>query len=154
MTKKILFVCLGNICRSPLAQGIAEAQALAQAIPAELDSAGTGGWHIGHPPDPRAIVAARTRGYEISEQTSRRLRKRDFDEFDLIIAMDRNNLRDLLELQPANSHAKLHLMTDVLNDAEMRDVPDPYYTGRFMPIIDQLEAAMAGLLGQFRALAQ
>ncbi len=123
-------------------------------IAAEFDSAGTGGWHIGDGPDPRGVVAGRTRGYDISHQRSRRIRKQDFEEFDLIVAMDRDNLNDLKGLQPAGSHAKLHLMSDFLSDGDVRDVPDPYYTGQFMPVIDQIEAAMTGLLAQFRELAQ
>ncbi len=154
MPKHILFVCLGNICRSPLAQGIAQSRAAELGLPLIFDSAGTGAWHAGEQPDPRAIVAARTRGYEISEQRARRVSPHDFADFDMIIAMDQNNLSDLQEMKPPNSKAQLHLMTEFLEGRSARDIADPYYSGRFMPVIDQLETATAGLLAQFREPAQ
>lgn len=123
---RILFVCLGNICRSPLAEGIL--QHLTQGRGIEVDSAGTGSWHIGDPPDRRSITVAVKHGIDIGGQRGRKVDKRDFETFDLILAMDRNNLATLRALAPASAHARLHLFLDYAQGAEI-DVPDPYHEG-------------------------
>jgi protein-tyrosine phosphatase len=153
----ILFVCLGNICRSPTAEGVmrrlvADA-GLQQGI--ELDSAGTGAWHVGEPPDERATDAARRRGITL-EGRARQVRAEDFEHFDLILAMDRSNERALRQLAPKeSSSAKVHLLREFdpagtgLDDL---DVPDPYYDGQrgFDIVLDQVQAACAGLLEHVR----
>ena len=128
--RRILFVCLGNICRSPLGEGIlrrrAEERGLGPLV--ETASAGTGGWHEGDPPDHRSISVGRARGIDIGHQRARQLRLDDFDSFDLIFAMDRDNLRNLVRLAPHDSSADIHLFMDFVSGAS-RDVPDPYYGG-------------------------
>ena len=148
---RILFVCLGNICRSPTAEGVmrrlVEEQGLQDQI--EIDSAGTGGWHVGAPPDRRATEAARRRGTTLEGAARRFDPAVDFDRFDLIVAMDAENRRDLLALAPdeeARAKVRMFLAGD-------RDVPDPYYGGAdgFERVLDLVEDASASLL---RALQQ
>jgi protein-tyrosine phosphatase len=123
---RILFVCLGNICRSPLAEGILRHVAGDGLV--DVDSAGTGGWHIGDPPDGRSIAVARKHGIDIGRQRCRKVNASDFEAFDLIFAMDRSNLANLRALAPPEAQHKLHLFLDyTLGTA--RDVPDPYYEG-------------------------
>jgi protein-tyrosine phosphatase len=127
-SRRILFVCLGNICRSPLAEGIlrtlADERGLASKV--ETDSAGTGGWHQGDPPDQRSIETGRAHGIDISRLRGRKVTANDFNTFDLIFAMDRSNLRDLVRIAPHDSSADIHLFMDFVS-GEKRDVPDPYY---------------------------
>lgn len=125
---RILFVCAGNICRSPLAEGVFAKVATdaGRADAFEIDSAGTGGWHQGDPPDPRSVATARSHGIDISRQKARRVASRDFDRFDLILAMDRDNLRDLKRLRPAASSTEIHLFLDYARGMAA-DIPDPYY---------------------------
>lgn len=123
----ILFLCLGNICRSPLAEGAARAAFAEAGIAVRLDSAGTGDWHVGHPPDPRAQAEARRHGADISGLRGRQLRRRDFTDFDLILAADETNLRDALALRPANATADVRLMLDMVPGREGESVADPYY---------------------------
>ncbi|MEP7264988.1 MAG: low molecular weight protein-tyrosine-phosphatase [Bacteroidota bacterium] len=124
---KILMVCLGNICRSPLAEGILKVHL--SKIPGEfhIDSAGTGAWHVGSPPDPRSIAAARKQGISISDQRARQLKSSDFEEFDLIFTMDESIHIDVKKLtsHPAY-HAKIHLLRTYAGDTDSK-VPDPYY---------------------------
>jgi protein-tyrosine phosphatase len=148
--KRILFVCLGNICRSPTAEGVmrrlVEEQGLAGEI--EIDSAGTGGWHVGAPPDARATEAARRRGTTLEGAARRFDPRSDFDRFDLILAMDAENKRDLLALAPDDdARAKVRLFL-----AGERDVPDPYYGGPdgFERVLDLVEEASASLLRELR----
>jgi protein-tyrosine phosphatase len=124
--RSVLFVCLGNICRSPLAEGVMEH--LAEDLELVVDSAGTGGWHVGEPADPRSIEVAERHGITLGSR-ARKVREDDFDEFDLIIAMDRSNLEDLEALRDGGS-AELRLFREFDPEAggEM-DVPDPYYGG-------------------------
>lgn len=123
----ILFLCLGNICRSPLAEGAARTAFAAAGIDAVLDSAGTGDWHVGHPPDARAQAEARRRGVDISDLRARQLSPEDFRRFDLILAADMNNLRDARAIRPADATATLALMFDLVPGREGESVADPFY---------------------------
>ncbi|QDL92469.1 low molecular weight phosphotyrosine protein phosphatase [Paroceanicella profunda] len=145
MTTRILFVCLGNICRSPAAQGVMDALLAPGA--AEIDSAGIGGWHAGDPPDPRMCAAAAARGIDLSAQRARKVLPEDFARFDLILAMDADNLAALEALRPAGSAAELHRLLDLLPDQPRRDVPDPYYGGAsgFDTVLDLVDAACRAL---------
>jgi protein-tyrosine phosphatase len=151
---RILFVCMGNICRSPTAHGVfrqlLEKENLARHI--EIDSAGTGGWHVGRPPDSRAQAAALQRGIRIDDLRGRQVDARDFEEFDYILAMDRGNLRDLLAQAEARHHHKVRLFLDFVDDPAMEEVPDPYYGGEsgFDRVLDMIEMASQGLLEQIR----
>ncbi|SON57318.1 Low molecular weight protein-tyrosine-phosphatase YfkJ [Hartmannibacter diazotrophicus] len=126
--RSIIVVCLGNICRSPLGEGFLrmalDEVGLAETV--EIDSAGTGGWHAGDPPDSRSIRAAGQLGIDISLQRARKVTPADFERFDLMLAMDRNNLADLQSLAPAESAASIRLFRE-LAFGHMQDVPDPYY---------------------------
>ncbi|BCH29994.1 protein-tyrosine-phosphatase [Mesorhizobium sp. L-8-10] len=126
----ILFVCLGNICRSPLAEGIfrAVAEEGGRGHEFRIDSAGTGGWHAGSAPDPRSIAIAGRHGIDISGQKARRVRPDDFRHFDLILGMDRSNVEELKRLAPADSPGRVHLFLDYALGRDS-DVPDPYYGG-------------------------
>jgi protein-tyrosine phosphatase len=146
----VLFVCLGNICRSPTAEGVLRHLA-AQAAPhlkIEIDSAGTADYHIGAPPDLRSRRAAMRRGIDISGLRARQVTEDDFVRFDLILAMDRENLRELEAMKPANSRASLKLFLEYAPDLNLRDVPDPYYrdAGAFEEVLDLTTAASRGLL--------
>jgi len=126
MPVKILMVCLGNICRSPLAEGI-----LASKLPKDtfiVDSAGTGSWHVGHSPDKRSIAVAQKNGLCIDGQKGRQFKTADFDEFDYIYVMDNSNYRDILQLAKTPEHKnKVHLILNELFPDENVDVPDPYF---------------------------
>jgi protein-tyrosine phosphatase len=123
----VLFVCLGNICRSPLAEAAFRAEAERLGLEVEIDSAGTGDWHAGHPPDPRATAAAKRNGIDISHLRARQVRPGDFERFDHIVALDTQNLRDLRRLQPPGSKAQLSLLLDHVEGREGQAVADPYY---------------------------
>jgi protein-tyrosine phosphatase len=127
MTVHVLFVCLGNICRSPLAEAAFRAEVARIGLDAEADSAGTGGWHSGEPPDGRAIAAARRNGVDISHLRARKVRPEDFETFDLIVALDRDNLADLKAIRPAGSRAVLSLLLDHVSGRHGEGVADPYY---------------------------
>lgn len=114
MTTSILFVCLGNICRSPSAEGVVRAKASARGMDLRLDSAGTGDWHVGKPPYPPMIAAAASRGYDLTDLRARQVSRADFDRFDLIVAMDDENLSDLRALRPGSGGAALIGFTDVV----------------------------------------
>jgi len=149
-THRVLFVCLGNICRSPTAEGVLRHVAAKEApqLALEIDSAGTADYHIGAPPDPRSQRAALRRGIDISGLRARQVMVEDFARFDLILAMDKENLRELQALQPHNSHAAVKLFLDYAPDMGRRDVPDPYYGGAaaFEEVLDLTTAAARGLL--------
>ncbi|QEU04358.1 low molecular weight protein-tyrosine-phosphatase [Pseudomonas oryzihabitans] len=153
MTLRILFVCMGNICRSPTAEGILRAKldtaGLTGAV--ELDSAGTGDWHVGKAPDPRAIQAAAGRGYDIGDLRARQVAEDDFQRFDLILAMDQDNLAWLEQLRPgAGVVPELFLARQGL---AVDEVPDPYYGGAagFERVLDLLESACDGLVAEVAA---
>ena len=128
---KLLVVCLGNICRSPLAEG-ALRERIARSLLAgriQVDSAGTGDWHAGQPPDPRAIACARNHGVDISDLRARQLRRSDFDDFDWILCADRQNLRDVLAQAPAHSRDKVGLLLEWAGMEPGGAIPDPYSGG-------------------------
>jgi len=144
MTQSILFVCLGNICRSPTAEAIFRVQAKGRGL--EIDSAGTSGWHDDNPSDPRASTEAARRGIDMSYIRSRKVVAEDFDRFDLIVAMDAQNLRDLQAVRPSQSKARLVKLLDYVPDLGISDVPDPYYEDNFPEVLDMIEQACARLL--------
>ena len=147
--KRVLFVCLGNICRSPMAEGVFRQVAARRGMlpPLEIDSAGTGSWHVGNPPDGRAQAAAAARGIDISTQRARRVAAGDFDAFDLIVAMDRSNLANLKDLAPEAHRGKVRLFLEFADGVDTSEVPDPYYGGAdgFAHALDLIEAAAHGL---------
>lgn len=153
---RVLFVCLGNICRSPTAEGVmakfVEDAELKDNV--QLDSAGTGGWHIGSSPDARAGATAAARGIKL-DGSARQITAQDFEDFDLILAMDHANLRDLQEMAPPGSGAQIRLLRefDPASSSEWNlDVPDPYEGGEkgFSHALDLIEAACAGLVDDLR----
>jgi protein-tyrosine phosphatase len=127
MASSILFVCLGNICRSPLAEAAFRAEAERQGLDVEIDSAGTGDWHLGYPPDPRAVAVAARNGIDISPLRARQVTPDDFRRFDHIVALDEKNLRDLERLRPGDAKAELSLLLDHVEGREGEAVADPYY---------------------------
>jgi len=147
----ILFLCLGNICRSPLAEGAARAAFAAAGIDATLDSAGTGDWHVGRPPDARAQAEARRRGVDIGGLCARQLMPGDFHRFDLILAADEANLRDARILAPNDARADLMLMLDLVPDRAGESVVDPYYgdAGGFAATWDDVTAVASALVARF-----
>ena len=155
---RILFVCLGNICRSPTAEGVLRMLAAREApeLAIEVDSAGTAAYHAGEPPDPRARQAAARRGYDLTALRARIVEPRDFERFDLILAMDRENLRVLRQRAPAGAHERLRLFLEFALEAGPEDVPDPYYGGPngFEEVLDLVEAAARGLLAHLRQRAR
>jgi protein-tyrosine phosphatase len=152
---KVLFVCMGNICRSPTAEGVFQHHLAAQGLEGQMsvDSAGTHGWHAGNPPDPRSVSAARDRGIDISYVRSRKVRPSDFTEFDYILAMDRDNLNDMVDMAVMNDTARVQLFLEFASDIDATDVPDPYYGGEsgFDHVLDLIEAASEGLIAHIRA---
>ena len=127
MTRRSLFVCLGNICRSPLAEAALRAEVDRLGLDVEVDSAGTGDWHVGQQPDLRARLAAKRHGVNIDELRARQLEVADFDRFDEILALDSMNLRDLRAMKPAASRAQLSLLLDYVPGREGEAVADPYH---------------------------
>jgi low molecular weight protein-tyrosine phosphatase len=152
---KVLFVCTGNICRSPTAEAVllqrVAAAGLADRI--KVDSAGTHDFHVGDAPDPRAQETAARRGYDLSKLRGRQVIRRDFVEFDYVLAMDHANVRALALLCPAEHAQKLRLIMEFARGSTEREVPDPYNGGSqdFDWVLDLLEAAMDGLLEHLRA---
>ena len=126
MNKKVLFVCLGNICRSPTAQAVFEKTIIEKRLPVECDSAGTAAYHIGKAPDKRSITAAKKRNVDLTSLRARQAIVDDFYEFDYIFAMDQHNLADLKDIQPDGAKAQLHLCLEPVN-CEQNEMPDPYH---------------------------
>lgn len=127
MTRSVLFVCLGNICRSPLAEAALRVEAERLGLALEIDSAGTGDWHIGHPPDARAVAVARRNGVDIGHLRARRVTAEDFHRFDEIVALDGQNFADLERLRPPGATARLSLLLDHVAGRAGQAVADPYY---------------------------
>ena len=140
---RVLFVCLGNICRSPTAEAVLRAKA---GRDWSIDSAGTGDWHIGKPPYGPAIEAGAARGYDLSPLRARQLSTDDFTAFDLILAMDRQNLADIETLRPPGAATPAGLLLDHAPALGRQEVPDPYFTGDFEEALDLIEAACSELV--------
>jgi len=147
---RILFVCLGNICRSPTAEGVFRRtlQARAPHLSVEIDSAGTHGYHVGKPPDQRAMAAAARRGVDLSALRARTVSDRDFEYYDLILAMDEENLQELHRRAPPAYRERVRLIMEYAPASGLRAVPDPYYGGvqGFEQVLDLLEEAAEGLV--------
>lgn len=147
MTHRILFVCLGNICRSPAAEGVFRTRAPHHTT----DSAGTSGWHIGDPPYGPMQKAAQSRGIKLDDLRARQFTARDFDRFDLIIGMDADNIANIEALRPAGNETPVRLLTDFAPHIGTDHVPDPYYTRDFDGALDLIEAAVEGLDAHLRS---
>ncbi|GGC15419.1 phosphotyrosine protein phosphatase [Marivita lacus] len=143
MTHRILFVCLGNICRSPTAEAVTRAKAAARGMDVILDSAGTGDWHIGKPPYGPMQEAARAKGYDLSSLRARQVSRSDFTEYDLIVVMDDDNAANLAALGPAD---RVALFTQYAQDSGADHVPDPYFTRDFDGALALIEHCADGLL--------
>ena len=144
--RSILFVCTGNICRSPTAEGVLRHLAKERSLELRIESAGIGDWHIGHPPDERTLRHAKSRGYDLSAQRARQVRAEDFEEFDMILAMDRGHLQALQRMARRHHHAKIRLFVQDF------DVPDPYYGGAegFEKVLDLVEERCRALLDELK----
>lgn len=147
---RVLFVCMGNICRSPTAEAVFRHAVASAGLEQKIlvDSAGTHGYHLGHPPDRRTQLAAALRGYDLVNLRARQVSGQDFVEFDYIVAMDRDNLSDLRRLAPTQHHCKLSLFMEYSSARRGEVMPDPYYGGAqgFELVLDMAENAAAGLL--------
>ena len=151
---RVLFVCMGNICRSPMAEGVFKHHVKQAGLDGSIatDSAGTHDYHIGEPPDPRAQRAASRRGYDLSALRGRQVSRGDFGEFDYLLAMDETNLRTLERLCPSQHAHKLKLFMEFSTGPALREVPDPYYGGEqgFERVLDMVEQAAQELLDHLR----
>jgi protein-tyrosine phosphatase len=153
--RRVLFVCMGNICRSPTAEGVLR-KLLADRAPeldVEVDSAGTHAYHVGDPPDPRAQRAALRRGFDLSAQRARRVTERDFAHFELVLAMDEQNKAALLEICPPQYRDRVRLLLEFAPRLGRTDVPDPYYgaANGFEQVLDLVEEAATGVIAHLRA---
>lgn len=150
MTTRVLFVCLGNICRSPTAEGVLRAIAAREfpLLELDIDSAGTANYHVGEPPDRRTVAAARRRGYDLGGLRARQVTPGDFGRFEYVLAMDHANLAELERVRPEAATAKLALFLEFAPEAQALEVPDPYYSGveEFERVLDLCELAARGLL--------
>lgn len=150
MKDSVLFVCRGNICRSPTAEGVLRRHAQLASVDArmEIASAGTGDWHVGEPPDRRAIAHAQKRGYDIGKQRARQIAIDDYHRFHWILAMDRGVLREVNSLRPLGADGHIGLFLDLAPELGVREVPDPYFGGTngFEKALDLIEAACKSLL--------
>lgn len=154
MMVSVLFVCLGNICRSPTAEAVFRERVIAAGLEEKIriDSAGTGDWHIGRAPDPRTREAAARRGYQMDSLRARQVSPQDFYEFDVVLAMDNANLADLQAMQPSDVSVTLGRFLDYSSGASVSEVPDPYYGGEdgFDRVLDLIEGGADGLLDALR----
>jgi protein-tyrosine phosphatase len=155
--RRVLFVCMGNICRSPTAEGVFR-KLLADRAPeldVQIDSAGTHGYHTGAAPDPRACRAAERRGFDLKSLRARRVTEEDFAHFELVLAMDEQNREFLLEVCPPEYRSRIRLFLEFAPHLERREVPDPYYGGStgFEQVLDLVEEAAAGLIEHLRSTA-
>lgn len=154
---RVLLVCMGNICRSPMAEGMLRKHLVDRplALPIEIDSAGTHGYHEGAPPDPRAQAAALRRGVDISALRARQVIATDFERFDLVLAMDDDNRSVLVERAGEAFASKVRLLLEFAESPDGRNVPDPYYGGNlgFERVLDLVEEAMGGLLDELERMA-
>jgi protein-tyrosine phosphatase len=148
--KRLLFVCLGNICRSPTAEGVMRAVAARELprLPLLVASAGTANYHVGEPPDPRTVATALRRGYDLSAQRARQVSSSDFGRFDYLLAMDRVNLAHLERLRPRGATAAVGLFLEFAPESGFEEVPDPYHGGAadFERVVDLCEAGARGIL--------
>lgn len=153
MSHRLLFVCMGNICRSPTAKGVFDRALEDARIAFESESAGTHDYHVGHPPDRRAVEAARRAGVDIGSDISRQFVRDDFYRFDRIFAMDRANFEHMSTMRPDDATARVQLVMELVPDYGMEEVPDPYYGGRtgFVQVVDMLEAAAEVLVRELRS---
>jgi protein-tyrosine phosphatase len=153
MRASVLFVCLGNICRSPLAEAAFRREAERLGLELDVDSAGTGDWHVGRPPDPRAVAVADQNGINISGFRARQVTPADFYRFDQIVALDAENLRNLERLRPADGRARLSLLLDHVEGRKGTAVADPYYGGAedFETAWSDVTAGAAGLARRIAA---
>ena len=143
-------VCLGNICRSPLAHGILQNRIEAHNLDWEVDSAGTSAWHIGKPPDHRSIAIARSNGIDISGQRARQFKASDLEYYDTIYVMDSSNYQNVRLLDPTNSHShKIKLILNNVYPGENRAVPDPYYENNFQEVYQMIEQAVDKILEEY-----
>lgn len=148
-----MFVCLGNICRSPTAQAVFAARAAYAGLDVTVDSAGTGGWHEGQPPDIRTQEHGRQRGYVFTNMRARAFTDEDFTWFDYILAMDEKNLDVLKSRRPDDYNGHIGLLMDFARDLDVKEVPDPYYSGAsgFVRVLDLIETACSGLIAHIKA---
>lgn len=153
MTIRILYVCMGNICRSPTAKGVFDRTLERAGVEFSSESAGTHGYHVGQPPDPRAIGAAAETGLDISADIARRFEPGDFHRFDRIFVMDRANFAFVDAHRPDDASARLQLVMELAPDYGLEEVPDPYYGGAdgFARVIDMLEAAARSLARELQS---
>jgi protein-tyrosine phosphatase len=156
MTTRVLFVCMGNICRSPTAEGVFRTRAAKAGVDVDIDSAGTHAYHVGEPPDRRSQVHAKRRGYDLAAQRARQVAVEDFEHFDLILAMDRQNLAALQLRCASQLRHKVKLFLAYSEMAPNGEVPDPYYGGDagFERVLDLIEDASDGLIRALEALAE
>lgn len=147
---KVLFVCMGNICRSPTAHGVFEQRVKERGLADRIyvDSAGTHAYHVGEQPDSRSQATALTRGFDLSYQRARKVALQDFDDFDFVLAMDKSNLRDLHALASPKQRQRVALFLDYAERWDEQEVPDPYYGGSkgFDRVFDMVDDASEGLL--------
>lgn len=148
--KRVLFVCLGNICRSPMAEGLMRAYSQEQGVPLVVDSAATSAWEVGNPPHPGTAKILRQAGIDMSGMQARQIRPEDWQKYDYIIPMDHENLADLESSAPAVHKAKVATYLSVVPGKEAQDVPDPWYTGDFNETRDLLQAGLPYWLAKFR----
>lgn len=152
MPIKVLFVCLGNICRSPSAEGVFRQLVEDAGLSAQIqtDSCGTGNWHVGEPPDSRAVEAASHRGIDITDLRARQFRREDFDRFNYVLAMDDDNYQTLARMADESGREKLAYFLDFAAELDEREVPDPYYHGGFPRVLSMIEQASLGLLAHIQ----